>query len=320
MITRRAALLSAAAMAAMTLHPGTAWAAYPEKTIRLIVPYSAGGPADFVARLLAQRMQDVLNQTVIVENRPGGNVIIGASAVAAAEKDGYTLLFDGRGTFLQTLLTKTPYQAADLVPISTVGRFPFVVVTRPDLGAKTPKDLVEVGRKLSDGLTYAHTGNGTLAQLMGEMVFETLDIPARGVPYKGASQAMTDLIAGRIDISMDALVNALPRHKAGQVRIAGILGTERFPEVPEIPTFVEAGYPKLALYGWTALFAPAGTPRAVVDTLSAAVHKAMDDPETKKKMKDAGQSSWVSTPAEAQKVLDADISTWTPYIKRLSSR
>ncbi|MDP3316302.1 MAG: tripartite tricarboxylate transporter substrate binding protein [Devosia sp.] len=317
-MNKRHAMTLVAAAALSALAAGSATAAYPDKPVRFIVPYTSGGAADIVARKLALRMADQLGQPVVVENKPGANTVLGAMAVAKAEKDGYTLLFVGGSTFLQPMLNKnTPYQTSDFTPISLVGKFPFVLITRGDLGASNPKEFADIARAKPGGLTYGHTGVGTTAHLLGEMIFQTMGVPVKGVPYKGGSQAMADLVGGHIDASLDALVTSVPAQATGKVRIVGTLGAERSPLAPAVPTFAESGYPSLTLYSWTALFAPAGTPAAVIERINGAVQKSIANEEFRKQLIDGGQVPSHTTPAQTSKFIADDMALWGPFIKKL---
>lgn len=317
MISKRHFLsLLAVASAAAAFSPAVR-AAFPERPVRIVVPFAPGGPVDLTARILAQHMSDALGQQVIVDNRPGGATLIGAALVAKSEKDGYTLLMTGGSTIVTAPLMykKMQFRVEDFAPVGMVGKFPFVLLSRPALPATSVKQFAEHAK--GTNINFGHTGAGSTSHLLGELVNAAMGINMQGVPYKGTAQAMTDILGDRLDVSVDALQAAVPNHLSKKVRILATTGAERSPLVPDVPTFAESGYPNLTLYFWTGLFAPAGTPPAAIARLNEATRKALANEDLQKRLVAAGQIPSPGLPAELGSVIAKDIALWGPIIKKL---
>jgi tripartite-type tricarboxylate transporter receptor subunit TctC len=275
-----ATLATLAALAAFAL-PAQAQD-YPTRPIRIIVPYTAGGSSDSVARTVGDKLQGRLNQSVIVENRPGGNAFIGTEYVAKAPADGYTLLLAGMTTHAAApaLYKKLPYDPVkDFAPITNVIDSPIVVVVHPDVPANNLKELVAYAKANPGKLNYGSAGVGNTLHLAGEVFQSVTGTRLTHVPYKGASQALGDLMGGRIQVMFDLPQTPLPQIQAGRLKALAITGKERLAILPNVPTAAEAGFPDYRFATWIGLVAPAGTPAPIVAKLHAEVVKAITQPD-----------------------------------------
>ncbi|MCX7141809.1 MAG: tripartite tricarboxylate transporter substrate binding protein [Proteobacteria bacterium] len=277
--------LCVAALAAVLLGLPTARAQdFPSKPIRIIVPYTAGGSSDYVARTIATRLQENLKSPVVVENKPGGNAQIGCDYVAKSAPDGYTLLLAGMTTHAAApaLYKKLPYDTIkDFAPISNVIESPLVVVVHPDVHANTLQEFVALAKANPGKLNYGSAGVGNTLHLAGEMFRMTTGTDLVHVPYKGASQALGDLLGGRIQVMFDLPQTPLANIQAGKLRALAVTGSERLALMPGVPTTAEAGVPAFAFGTWIGLVAPAGTPPAIVSRLHAEIVKAATQAEVK---------------------------------------
>jgi len=266
---------------------------FPSKTITIVVPFSAGGGVDTIARLLAEKLRGSLKQNVIVDNKAGGSGMIGAGAVAKAAPDGYTLLLGSAGeTAINTFVYKNKMQynpAKDLAPITLVTRIPNVLVVSPTLPVKNIEELVAYGKKNPGKLAYSTSGVGNPQHLNGELLEEMAGIHMVHIPYKGASGQLVDVVSGNVDMTFVSYSGAKAFIKDGKVKAIAVTSAKRTTFAPEIPAIAE--YKPLAKYqleNWFGLFAPAGTPDAVIQKLNAAVTQAIKDPELSKRLQDQG--------------------------------
>jgi len=257
---------------------------FPQRPIKLVVPFAAGGSTDMVARLLAERMGPLLGQSVVVENRAGVGGVLGADAVAKATPDGYTLLMGTVSTHgaSPAIYKKIPYDAAkDFEPITNVMSVPSVLTVHPKVPAKNLQELVALAKAYPGKYTYGSPGNGSLGHANVENFLQLAGIELLHVPYKGGGPALNDAVAGQIDALTDNLPSTLTHIQAGRLRPLALLSPQRSKLLPDLPTYKEAGYPEMDEGGWFGLLAPAKTPRAVVLKLNAAAHQAMQDPAFK---------------------------------------
>jgi tripartite-type tricarboxylate transporter receptor subunit TctC len=257
---------------------------FPNKPIRIIVPYTAGGSSDYVARTIATRLQENLKSPVVVENKPGGNAQIGCDYVAKSAPDGYTLLLAGLTTHAAApaLYKKLPYDPIkDFVPITNLIESPLVVVVHPDVHAGTLQEFVSLAKANPGKLNYGSAGVGNTLHLAGEMFRMATGTDLVHVPYKGASQALGDLLGGRIQVMFDLPQTPLANIQAGKLRALAVTGSERLALMPGVPTTAEAGVPAFAFGTWIGLVAPAGTPPAVINRLHAEIVRAATQPEVK---------------------------------------
>ena len=271
-------LLALAALTLMrALSSDTALALYPERVVRIVVPFAPGGGTDAIARTLAQEMAKELGASVIVENRPGAGTIIGTQAVAASASDGYTLLM---GTFAHavnpSLNAKLPYDThKDFAPVALVARSFNVVVVIPKSSVQSIADLIAAAKANPGKLSYGTFGTGTSAHLVGELFKRMAGVDLTAVPYKGAAPAITDLIGGQIEVMFTTVASAAPLIEGGQLRALAVTSAQRSPAFPQLPTVAEAGVPGYAAEGWYGLFAPAKTPPDVVERLNKSAAAAV---------------------------------------------
>src|ERR1700724_998703 len=286
LLTRRQAIAGCGGGLAMLAGlPAFAQAAYPSRTVKMIVPYSAGGTTDFLGRLVADGLKTGLGATVIVENKPGAGTTLGADQVARAEPDGYTLLMATSTTLAinKTLYKKLPYDPVkDFTPIALVAGVPFALIVNPQVPAKTLSEFIAYA-KSTPGLAYGSAGNGSPQHLGAEMLKSAARLDIRHVPYRGSVPAMLDVIAGHIPFMVVDLQPALPQMRDGKVRVLGVTTSKRVAAAPEIPTLSESGLPGFELVAWQGVVAPAGTPRAIVDALALQIGKLLADAATREK-------------------------------------
>jgi tripartite-type tricarboxylate transporter receptor subunit TctC len=290
---------------------------YPTKPIKLILPYTAGSPNDVLARLIAPHLSARLGQPVIVDNRPGGGTTVGISAVMNAEPDGHTLLFSNSPTHLiaPVVTTAATYDPLnDFVPIATVGAASNVIVIGNDLPAKTVQEFVAYAKANPGKLNFGF-GQGTLPQLVGEMFKLAAGIDITNVPYKGGAQAVPDLLGGRIHMNIGNASTLLPLHRAGQLRIIAYTGTTRAPDMPDIPTLAESGYPSMVSTTYYGIFGHADLPAAVVSRLNTEVSEILKSAEVKESITKIGFEPKALSPQELKTLLADEAKKWTAIVK-----
>ena len=286
--------------------------AYPDKPVRLIVPFPPGGSTDAVGRLLAAELGKDLGQTVIVENRGGANGNIGSDAVAKSAPDGYTLLLSGVGSnaISYALYQSMPYKDSDFVHISLLATGPNVLVANNDFPAKTFADFIKLAKENPGKYTHASSANGSSGHLAMEMLKQAAGIDLVHVPYKGGAAAITDTIGGRVNVLFLNQDNLLPQVQAGKVRALAVASAKRNPVYPDVPTIAESGYPGFAAESWFGLSAPKGTPAPVVDRLHKATVKALAQPELKSKLEAVGFVVVGNDPQAFSQFVTAEIDKW----------
>lgn len=290
---------------------------YPTKPIRLVVPYPPGGPTDFVGRAVAAKLTELLGQTVVVDNRPGAGTVIGSELIARATPDGYNLLFGtGGGTFLAPLiLPKVPYDPQkDFAPVAMLVMSPQVLVVHPSTGANSVKELIAVAKSKPGQLNFSSVGTGTSPHLGGELFKALAGVDIVHVPYKGTAPGMTDLIAGRVQLAFSSIPTVLTHVQAGRLKMLGTGGTRRSAALPDIPPIADT-LPGYELVTWYAIFAPTGTPAAIVNRLNAEIAKVLKDTDIQKRLGEQGLEPVVMTPQELKRYTETDVSRWTRLIK-----
>lgn len=307
------------AMVATTscLAPSLAQAAFPEKPVRIVVPFSPGGGTDLIARTLGAGMSQELGQTVIIENKPGGGTIIGTDLVAKSAPDGYTLLIATFAHALNpSLQPKLPY-ATDkaFAPIVLIGRSPNVLVVRPDSPYKSVKDIIAAAKARPKQLTFASQGNGTSAHLAGELFKNLARVDMTHVPYRGAGPALTDLLGGQVDMMFATAAAVGAFLDAGKLRALAVTSAERSPALPTVPTIAESDVPGYAADSWYGLYAPAGTPSDVIARLNAAAKKAVQMDSFRKRVEDEGLVISTGTPAELDRYVRAEEARWRKIVR-----
>ncbi len=291
---------------------------YPAKPIRVIVPTAPGGMADILARYYAQKFGEKIKQPVIVENKTGAGGVIAADFVAKSPADGYTIYlgFHATNAILPTLDPKLPYNAAkDFAPIIHLANLPNVLVVNSMVEAKSVKELVELARAKPGALSYASQGIGASGHIAGEQFRLLTRTDIVHVPYKGAAPALQDLIAGRVAMMFDIVPFALQHIRDGSVRGLAVAAPERVAVLPDIPAMAEAGYPGIEGGAWFALFAPAGTPPAIIDVLNKAGRDAFSAPDVREKLEPRGVVLVLGTPAELGAWVAADTERWAKVIR-----
>src|ERR1700676_1143307 len=324
LLTRREAMAGCggglALLAGLPVFTHAAWAeaAYPSRTIKMIVPYPAGGTTDFLGRLIAEQLKTGLGATVIVENKPGAATTLGAEQVARAEPDGYTLLMATSTTLAinKTLYQKLPYDPVkDFTPIALVAGVPFALIVNPQLPARTLVEFIAYA-KSNPGLAYGSAGNGVPQHLAAEMLKSAAGIDIRHVAYRGSVPAMLDVIAGHIPFMVVDLQPALPQISEGKVRVLGVTTSRRVAPAPYIPTRAEAGLPGFELVAWQGVVAPAGVPRAIVDPLAAQIARLMADPATREKLTTIALEPLASsTPDSFAAFIKTEVDRWAAIVK-----
>ncbi|MGV3549796.1 Bug family tripartite tricarboxylate transporter substrate binding protein [Rhizobium sp.] len=314
----RKQLIGVVALMALMVSASASWAAtFPERTIRLVVPFAAGGSTDLVARLMAGKMSSLLGQQVIVENVGGAGGNIGAAEVARAEPDGYTILMGTVATHaLNPLILKTkPYDPEkDFAPISLLVVVPNVLVVNPQFPARDIKELIALLKQNPDKYVYGSSGNGTPLHLSGELFKAMTGVTMEHVPYKGSGPALTDLLGNQLPMMFDNLPSSSGHIKTGTLRALGVTTKERVASFPDVPAIAET-VPGYETYSWNALFAPAGTPPEVVSTLQKAATDALKDPEVIERMGQFSATIVGSTPEELSDHVKAELAKWAPIVK-----
>ncbi|MDH4391340.1 MAG: tripartite tricarboxylate transporter substrate binding protein [Aquabacterium sp.] len=306
----------------IALAPGWALAQdpWPARPVTLVVPYPPGGTSDVIGRLLAQRLKDELGQTFVVENKAGAATAIGASFVARAPKDGYTVLLSAGTTFTvnPNFNDKLAYKLDDFEPVAPVATVPFAFVVKKDFPAKTIKEFAAYAKANPGKVNNATNGQGSMVHLLGELIATGLEVKLTQVHYKGAAPATMDMLAGVIDSNVEALTSAVPNVNAGQYRALAVLSTERLPLLPDVPTFRELGYPSVMGETWFAVFAPAGTPRPVIDKLNAALRKITTSSSFGEAMRKIGNEAKSGSPADLRATTLEQAQLWGDLIRRLN--
>lgn len=294
---------------------------YPQKSIRVIVPWPAGGFVDVAARLAAEQLTNTLGQALVIENKPGAGGMIGADAVAKAQGDGYTLLFTTSALTMNTALrANMPFDLkTDLIPIAIEAYSPSVIVVHPMLGVKTLQELIALAKKQPGKLTYASAGNGTPAHLIAELFKASAAVDIVHVPYKGGPPAMVDQIAGRVDVQVSNAMGALQQVKEGKLLALAVTSPERFEQLPEVPTMAQAGVANFETDQWLGFFAPKGVSAAILKRLSDEINQALGTATLRDALKSKGmRAAPVSTPNAFRDYLDTDLQRWTALVKRLN--
>ena len=295
-----------------------ALAQYPNKPIRIIVPFAPGGNVDITARLVAPALQEILGQPVVVENKPGAGGTIGADQVVKSAPDGYTLLMGSNSTFsvAPSLYPRNPYNPLkDFAPVSMIASAPFVLVTNPGVAAKDARELVALAKSEPGKLTMSSAGTGSSNHLVGELFQEISGSKFTHVPYKGSGQALTDLMGGQVQLHFDQITSAASHIQAGKLKPLLVTAPVRVKMLPDIPTAAEAGYPSFEATNVTGLIAPAGTPRDVIEKLNAATQKAIAQPAIREKFAGIGAEATGGTPEQFAAYIRDDLSKWTRIVK-----
>jgi len=314
------ALIRTAALVALAWASGaTAWAqTWPTKPITAVVPWPPGGPSDTVARPIAKGLTDATGKTMIVDNRGGAGGNIGSAAVAAAAPDGHTLLITSSAPIVINphVYKKMPFDPQkDLAPVTNLLRVPLVLVVASTVPAKNLKELVAYIQSQGGKFQYASSGNGTPQHLTGELFKTTAKLDMIHVPYKGSAGAINDVLAGHVPLMFDSTVAILPHIKAGKVKAIAVTGAKRSPQLPDVPTFAEAGLPGVESYAWYGMFVPAKTPKDVVAKINADTLKVMKGDEYQRVLKDTGSEFVGDTPENFAAFVKTEGEKWGKVAK-----
>jgi tripartite-type tricarboxylate transporter receptor subunit TctC len=312
----RLAQLLVLAVSIFAIDPATA-DDYPSRTVKIIVPFGAGGPTDLYTRAIAEELRKSLHQTFVMENRPGAGTTIGTDAVAKAAPDGYTLLMiSGTQTVNETLYGKKPYQLMrDLVPVAPLIDTDLVLVVHPSVPAKNLAELLALARAKPGTLNYGSSGPGSNYHMAGELLKNITGVDIVHVPYKGSTGARNDIIGGQIQMLFDSVPTMAPMIKSGLVRAIATSGKTRSAILPDVPTLDEAGAKGFQATLWTGFMAPAATPQPIVDLLNREISKAVSQPEIKKKWEEEGANPITMTQAEYRAFIQAQVDKWAKVIK-----
>lgn len=310
-------LVVSATAGVLSAAPAQAQGAWPDKPLKLVVPYPAGGNADNTARLLATQLGQRLGQQVVVDNRPGGSGTIGAAVVAKAPADGYTLLLDATAfTVNPSLFPKLPFDAAkDFAPISLVLQVPLLMVVPANSPFQSVADVAKAARARPGHLTYASAGNGGAQHLAGELFKQGQKVAITHIPYRGGAPALTDLIGGQVDVMFSATTASGPFVKSGKLRALAISSPRRVEGWESVPTVAESGVPGFQVSEWNGLFAPAGTPRPVLERLESETRAIVTSPEMKKRFAELGVQGVGSSAQEFSSFLKAETTKWAEVIR-----
>jgi tripartite-type tricarboxylate transporter receptor subunit TctC len=315
----RRTLLHGALAAGIGAHSirGLAQGGYPSRPITLVVPFAAGGGGDVVARLLAKELGERLKTTIVVENRVGAGGNIGSAYVLKSKPDGYTLLNMSSTYAIQAALTKAPFDPiGDMQPIVMVSRDPGVVVVQPNSPLRTAKDLAAAAKASPGKLTYGSAGVGSIAHIGMEELAFNMGVQLTHVPYKGSSQAFTDVMAGQVDMMLTSVTYASGTIKSGRIRALGIASAQRSPALPDIPTFAEQGWPDFLLVDWKAVAAPRGVPPEVVTLLNRELNEVLRGRNVAERFTAEGTTPVGGTPEQMMRIVQSDIERWRALAKR----
>lgn len=298
--------------------------AYPDRPLRMVVPFPAGGATDLMARALAQGLGEKLGQSVVVENRGGAGGSIGAEAVATAAPDGYTLLYSTMGilTINPSLYAKLRYDPQkSFAPVSLTNLTSNLLVVDPALKVDSVAALAELARQRPGELTFSSSGNGTTSHLAGEMFKSTAKVDIRHIPYKGTSGAINDFMAGRISMMIDTSSNFIEQVKQGKIKALGVTSRKRLAALPDVPSISETpGFESYEVSLWSGVLAPAGTPRPIIDRLNADIKSVMTSPQVVERMAGYGIQTTHSTPEEFSERIRADTQKWARIIEQSGAR
>ena len=290
---------------------------YPARPVKMVVPFSAGGPADNYARFLAQRLQDILGQNFVVDNRPGAGSVIGTDLVAKAPPDGYTLLvMSNTQTVNESLIPNKPYALMrDFVGVAPINYSDLVLVANPGAGLNSIADLIKRAKADPDKLNYASSGPGTPYHMAGELFKSMAKVSIVHVPYKGSAGARTDVLSGQVEMMFDAVTTMTEQVKAGKVRALATTGKQRSDVMPDVPTVSEAGVPGYEATIWLGVMAPKNTPKAIVDKLNEAISQIVAQAEVKQTWSKQGAVPMLMNSVQFDKYLNEDIAKWAHVIK-----
>jgi tripartite-type tricarboxylate transporter receptor subunit TctC len=318
-MNNKAVIAAVGMLAALFVSPASAQSTYPNKAIRIVIPFAPGGVPDIIARLIGPKMTEALGQPVVIENKPGAGGTLAATQVAQSDPDGYTLFMTTVSTqaiapHLMSALQYDPLK--DFAPISHVANVPLVLIVTPQLPAKDLKEFVALLKANPGKYDFASSGAGAPLHLAGELFKSMTGTDTQHIPYKGSAPALTDLIAGRVAFLFDAVPPALPHIQAGSVRALGVGTKARAEMLPQVPTLDEAGVAGFEAYTWGAFFAPARTPKPVLERLNTVTQQALGDPDVRKRLTELGYQIVAGSPEELDRHVRNEYQKWGDVIRR----
>jgi tripartite-type tricarboxylate transporter receptor subunit TctC len=319
--SRRAVLAAGAAAVASLSLPASAQANYPNHPIRILVPFPAGGSTDPLARLIGQKLTDAWGQAVIVDNRPGGNTVIGTEALTKYPADGHTLLYTASTHVINSILMPSlPYDSVkDFQPVCLIVRSEFVLVVHPSVPANNLQEFIALAKSKPGVLNYATSGNGNPNHLAGENFAQVAGVKLNNVPYKGGGPAITDLLGGQVQAMFSVPTSVAGHIKSGKLRALAYTGSKPLPGL-NVPTFAQAGLPNFDMNSWNGIFVAAGTPRPIVDKLAAEISKILAMPDVKEKFAAQGQDPYFLGPDQFAAMLASDRTKYANIIKTANIR
>ena len=311
--------LMAAATAAVCWGPSATYAqSYPNKAIRMIVPFPPGGGVDFVGRVVGQKLAERLGQQVAIDNRAGANGIVGLQALMAAPPDGYTIAAVSAGPLAINphLYAKLPYNTLrDFTPIANMINFPLMLVAHPSLPVKNVKDLIALARARPNEITYSHPGVGNTGHIAGELLNAVGNVKTEGIPYKGTAPSVIAVLSGEAHLTYSSIPTALPHIRAGRLRALGVGNAKRLPSLPEFPTVAESGLPGYEAYAWGGMLGPANMPKDIVQRLARDIIASVNTKEVTDRMLNEGTVPTPSTPEEFTAYITSELKKWGDVIK-----
>ena len=317
--------IAAALACALALFSGPAWSqsVYPAKPVRIVVPFPPGQAADTFSRMLAERLTALWGQQVVVENRGGGGGVPGVMAVKEAPPDGYTWLVGTSGTLgvNPSVYAKIPYDPLkDFAPASNIFIVPLIIVAHPSFVPNTVAELVDAAKKAPGRINFASAGPGTAQHMTGELFKSRASIDLVHIPYKGSGPGITDLVGGQVPIMFDSITSAMPHIKSGRAKAIAVTTAQRIPQLPDVPTVAESGYPGFEGVGWSGIVLPAGTPREIVERVSADIQKLLNDPQLRERMIERGGIPDPRTPQGYADFIRSEIEKWAQVAKAANVR
>ena len=289
---------------------------YPTKPIRMVTPFAPGGATTILSRMIGQKMTESWGQQVLVDNRPGGNTVIGTESVARSPADGYTIILLSAAHVISPQLLPTSYDPSkDFAPISTVAGGEFVMVVSPTVPAGNLKELIALAKAKPGSLNYASSGSGSATHLASEMFNITAGTKIQHIPYKGSGQVIPDLMGGQVQVHFNQPVALVPHIRSGKLKAVAVSGEARMSALPDVPTFSEAGIPGMDVTFWQGILAPAGTPRPILDKLNGEINRILALPEIREKMVSQGTDPYISTQEQFGALLRADLAKYGRLIK-----
>ncbi len=297
--------------------------AWPAKPLRMVLPFPASGPTDIVARLVGQKLGEALGETVVVDNRPGGGGVIGATVAAKAAPDGYTMILGGITTFgiAPAVHRDLPFDPVrDFAPVTMATRQSIMLMTHPSLPVRTVKEYIAIARAKPGRIDYASSGPGGSGHMAGELFRLVAGVDIVHIPYKGAPPALNDLIGGHVESMFGTMLAAVPHVRSGRVRALAVTGPQRAVALPEVPAFAEAGLPQYDASSWNGFLVPAGTPRPIVDRLNVELVRILRTPAVQERLVADGAAAAPSTPEAFGALIKAEIAKWLKVVKSASIR